>query len=422
MRLRSAALAATSVTAAGAAAVAAGRYAADAALRPERSGSTARRGRLPAGFGGPPLTVHSEDDGHVVLTRSLTAQLPGVYGLVGRDCRAVVGPVLDGEPAKAPPDTVVRRLERLDHGELRPGTKVWLTPQLFADAPAPKTGRGEGTDTADGTAPASGSASAPAPVEVPGELGPLPAWFVPGVRGTWIVTLHGLGAGPAQALPLLPFYEGLKTPVLGLSYRGDAGAPPPPDGVRHLGDTEWRDVEAAVRYAVRGGARRVVLHGWSSGASMALRAAEELSAPAAAASGPGTLDPSDSADVAGRIAGLVLDSPILDWRGTVRALAASRHTPRALLPLAVRAAQGRARVRPERMRQIADPAAVDVPTLLLHGPDDTVASWERSKELARARGESVTLHTVPSAPHAAMWNADPEAYEERLRRFLTPLL
>ena len=34
----------------------------------------------------------------------------------------------------------------------------------------------------------------------------------------------------------------------------------------------------------------------------------------------------------------------------------------------------------------------------------------------------VALRTVADAPHGAMWNADPEAYEEALRRFLTPLM
>jgi hypothetical protein len=438
MRLRTAALAATSVTFAGAAAVAAGRYAADAALRPVRRGSSGRA-RLPAGFGGPPLTVHSVGDGEVALTRSLTAQLPGVYGLVGRDCHAVVGPVLDGEPAKASPDTVVRRLERVHHGELRPGTRVWLTPQICVDDAA------ELAYTADATTPARPAETggitgrddgvpARTAVQVPAELGPLPAWFVSGARDTWVVALHGLGATPAQALPLLPFYAKLDLPVLGLAYRGDAGAPPPPDGVRHLGGTEWRDVEAAIRYAVESGARQVVLHGWSSGASMALSAAERLGGGGEDATGGGAHDtgthgtaasgeePVDPAAV-GRIAGLVLDSPVLDWWATVRALAAARHTPRALLPLAVRAAQGRAHVpEPERMRQTVDPAAVDVPALLLHGPDDTVASWQRSRELASANGEFVSLHTVPSAPHAAMWNADPEAYEEKVRHFLTPLM
>lgn len=400
MRLRTAALAATSVTAAGAAAVAAGRYAADAALRPARPGSPSGRGRLPAGFGGPALTVHDVGDGQIALTRSLTAQLPGVYGLTGRDVHAVVGPVLDGEPAKAPADTVVRRLEHVGRGELRPGTKVWLTPQVCLE-----------------DAGTYGGGDAPAAVEVPGELGPLPAWFVPAERDTWVIALHGLGATTAQALPLLPFYAGLQVPVLALAYRGDAGAPPPPDGVRHLGGSEWRDVEAAVGYALRNGAERVVLHGWSSGASMALRAAEELSG---RRSGGGAGGPSGGP--AGDVAGLVLDSPVLDWWSTVRALAATRHTPRALLPMAVRAAQGRAHVERERFRQVVDPAALDVPAMLLHGPDDAVASWQRSKELAAERGELVTLHTVPNAPHAAMWNADPEAYEDRLRQFLTPLL
>jgi uncharacterized protein len=419
MRLRTAALAATSATVAGAAAVAAGRYAADAALRPARSGSPAGRGQLPAGFGGPPLTVHAVGDGYVSLTRSLTAQLPGVYGLVGRDCLAVVGPVLDGEPAKAPADTVVRRLERVGHGELRPGTKVWFTPQVCTDDPWDGLDGPGGPGGPGGTSGLDGAASR-TEAEVPGELGPLPAWFVPGERDTWVITLHGLGATPAQALPLLPFYAGLGLPVLGLAYRGDAGAPPPPDGVRHLGGTEWRDVEAAIRYAVRHGAGQVVLHGWSAGASMALRAAEELSS---RRSGTGTAaDGGTDGAAVGRIAGLVLDSPVLDWWATVRALAASRHTPRALLPLAVRAAQGRAHVEPERLRHVADASALDVPALLLHGPDDTVASWQRSRELAAARGEFVRLHPVPQAPHAAMWNADPEAYEEQLRRFLTPLM
>jgi hypothetical protein len=34
----------------------------------------------------------------------------------------------------------------------------------------------------------------------------------------------------------------------------------------------------------------------------------------------------------------------------------------------------------------------------------------------------VSLQTVTEAPHAAMWNRDPDRYEEALRRFLTPLV
>ena len=185
--------------------------------------------------------------------------------------------------------------------------------------------------------------------------------------------------------------------------RGDLGAPRPPDGLNHLGETEWRDVDAAIRYAVRYGARRVILLGWSTGATMALRAAEH-------------------SVVRERIAGLILDSPVLSWQATLRALAQARHTPEPLLPLAVRAAQGRAGLDADRNAETADPELLTVPTLIIHGPDDTVAPWEYSRRLAARRPDRVALHTVPQAPHAAMWNADPTGYEERLRRFLTPLM
>ena len=403
MRLRPAAIAATSVLSAGAAAVAAGRYAAAAALRPARVPSPEGRVPLPAGFGGPPLTVHAVRDGSIAVTRSLSAQLPGTYALTGRDCHAVVGPVLEEESALSRADTVVRRLERVSRGEPVPGSKLWLTPQVCTGGPedAPGVERTE--------------------IEIPGELGPLPAWFAPGYRTTWVITLHGLGATREQGLALLPAYARQRFPVLGLAHRGDPGAPRHSEDVRHLGDTEWRDVASAIRYAVAHGAERVVLHGWSSGATMALRAEAELSARQSASGSAGSRpEPADRA--LGRISGLVLDSPVLEWTGTLRALAASRRTPRPLLPLVVRAAQGRAGVGPERLDRVVDPAALRVPTLLLHGPEDTIASWQASQEFAAAREELVSLHPVPSAPHAAMWNADPAGYEETLRRFLTPLM
>ncbi|MER6788633.1 alpha/beta hydrolase, partial [Streptomyces sp. NPDC000658] len=70
----------------------------------------------------------------------------------------------------------------------------------------------------------------------------------------------------------------------------------------------------------------------------------------------------------------------------------------------------------------AAPDRLRVPTLIAHGPDDVVAPWGASRRLAAHRPDLVTLHTVADAPHGAMWNADPAAYEEALRRFLTPLM
>ncbi|WP_228982793.1 alpha/beta hydrolase [Streptomyces sp. DH12] len=369
-----AAVVAATVIGAGTAAVAAGRYASGRALGP-------RPGRpLP---GEPRLTVHATGPGRVVLTRGLASQRPGVYGLRGPGVHAVVGPVLPDVPHS--PDTVVRRLERVHHGTLGAGARVRLTPQLHTGTPASALG----IDHED--------------VEVPGELGPLPAWYVPADRTTWVVAVHGLGTTREHPLNVLGFLHAAQLPVLGVSYRGDPGAPRPADGVGHLGGSEWHDVDAAVRYALRRGAGRVILYGWSTGAAMALHTVAR----------GGLRD---------RIAGLVLDSPVLDWDATVRALATAHRVPAALLPLTVRAAQGRTGPHGDALREAADPAALHVPTLVVHGPDDTLAPWAPSRRLAELRPGLVTLHTVRQAPHGAMWNADPDRYEEALRRFLVPLV
>jgi uncharacterized protein len=88
----------------------------------------------------------------------------------------------------------------------------------------------------------------------------------------------------------------------------------------------------------------------------------------------------------------------------------------------VRAAQGRTGLHDDGIAGAADPARFTVPTLVFHGPDDTVAPWIHSRRLAAVRPNLVALHTVRNAPHGCMWNADPKAYEEALRRFLTPLM
>ncbi|WP_448317832.1 alpha/beta hydrolase [Streptomyces sp. CO7] len=371
--------AATAVTAVAgaAAAVAAGRLAGDAALKtpPDRP--------LPTE---PHLTVHAVGEDWISLTRDLAALRPGYYGLIGKDggaggAHAVVGPVREDVAHAA--DAVVRGLRSVQRGSFRPGDRVWLTPSLRVGNPV---------TALDLTY---------ADVEVPGELGMLPAWFMPGQRSTWVIAAHGLGSTREQVLNLLPFFHDQAFAVLALAHRGDPDAPRSPDRRFHFGETEWRDLDAAIRYAVRFGARRVVLLGWSAGATMALRAAQR-------------------SPLRSRIAGLVLDSPVLDWEATARTLASARGVPRALLPLAVRAARGRLQAHEDPAWDAPEP--LRTPTLILHGPDDEVADWELSRSLADRLPQLVTLRTFHDAPHAAMWNSDPNRYEEAVRRFLTPFM
>ena len=67
----------------------------------------------------------------------------------------------------------------------------------------------------------------------------------------------------------------------------------------HLGHTETEDVDEAIGYAVRRGARQIVLFGWSMGAAIALQL-------------------TDRPRHEGLIAALVLDSPVLDWTEVIK--------------------------------------------------------------------------------------------------------
>lgn len=379
MRIKPVAAALTGLLAgglgAGAAAVAAGRYGSRAALRPAPPG--------PVGFDGARLRVTATADGQVTLAPgSAPALLPETYGLAGHRVHAVVGPVLRAEAREG--GRLVRRLERVTYGTLRAGTRVRLTPKVYAGTPRSALG------------------IAYEDVTVDGPLGPLPAWYVPGARGTWVIAVHGVGDTREQALTALPLLHELGLPVLVPAYRGDPGAPPPPGGRGALGHAEWPDLDAALGWALRNGARRVALYGWSTGATMALRTAAESAA-------------------ADAVAGLVLDSPVLDWRAAVRALAGrSGASGRLALPARLR---GLAVLAAGEYGELDTALAVPgAPTLVLAGQADDVAPLAAARAFAARGGDRLLLREVPDGRHAALWNATPDAYGDTLRRFLTPLL
>ncbi|OIV38947.1 hypothetical protein BIV57_03010 [Mangrovactinospora gilvigrisea] len=366
---RTAALAGA-ITGAGAALLLAGRRVSDLAVR------------IP-GSGGPALTVEDAGPGSITLSGA-AADAPGDYALRwGRDGRALVGPptdILEDGAAVRP----VRSVEGDD--PLRPGLPVRLSVELH---------------TGD---PRSALDLLHRDITVTGETGPLPAWHVLGTRTTWVILAHGLGTTRALALNVLRQIAAFEVPALVVSKRGDPGAPPSPDGLDHLGATEWRDLAAAVRAARARGARRVILYGWSTGATMALRA---------------SADP----EVRAVLAGLVLDAPILDWRTVLRGRADRRGVPRLLTKLGEWSAEGRAGL-PAGPSPSTAPAKAEltVPTLLVQGSADALTGPLATAELAARFPSLATYLPVAGGIHEGAWNAAPERYEETLRRFLTPLV
>ncbi len=84
----------------------------------------------------------------------------------------------------------------------------------------------------------------------------------------------------------------------------------------NTGYTEADDAAAAIEYAMGHGARQIVLFGWSMGAAIALQLAHNPS-------------------YRRSIAGLVLDSPVLDWTEVIKANCTRSGLPAAAGSLAI---------------------------------------------------------------------------------------
>ena len=243
-------------------------------------------------------------------------------------------------------------------------------------------------------------------VDVQTPLGPCPAWWVPADGDTWVVLVHGRGGTRREALRILPALHEHGFPALVITYRNDEGAPASPDGMYHLGDTEWTDLEAAVQLARANGARRVVLFGWSMGAAISAAFLDRSLA-------------------AGSVAAVVWDAPLVDWRATLRQQARNRHLPSGLVPLAATITSRRIGIDFDRFDLLRNPPAVRPPTLVIHTDQDTVVPVAPSRALAAAAPAlDWPMHYVEvvGAEHTAAWNADPAAYEQAVIGFLAQVL
>ncbi len=239
-------------------------------------------------------------------------------------------------------------------------------------------------------------------VRLPGELAPIPAWYVPGERDTCLIFVHGKSSWRGEALRLMPVGRSLGLPMLAITYRGCEDVPADPAGRYTYGVTEWRDLEAAVRFAHERGARRVVLAGFSMGGSIVMS----------------FLLRSELRDL---VAGVILDSPMLDLRGAVEhqaALAGLGPQRRRILLTAARLVG----VDWESFDYLGRANEFKVPILLFHGDDDRDVPIQVSDAFARRLPDLVEYVRMPGVGHLLAWNADPAAYESRSKVFLERLL
>lgn len=91
--------------------------------------------------------------------------------------------------------------------------------------------------------------------------GPCPAWRIDGDPSTWAIHIHGLGStSVGTPRGVLAATELGYTSIL-VSYRNTTEGPRAGAGRSTLGDTEMADVDEAIGYAFRRGARQTVFVG-----------------------------------------------------------------------------------------------------------------------------------------------------------------
>ena len=237
-------------------------------------------------------------------------------------------------------------------------------------------------------------------VRIPEPLGPAPAWVIPGRGRDWAIVVHGMGAPRAEGLPLVPVLHGEGLTTIIMTYRNDPGAPRSPDGLTHLGADEWRDLGAVARYAVRRGARRLTLVGYSMGGAM-------------------VCDFLRRSRMAGLVARAVLDSPVLEWRGALQQAAVHVGMPRALLGPTERIVEWRVGIDLSDENQLLHAGRLRAPILVLHGAADAVVPIADSRALARELPERVRLVEFRGAGHAASWDSDPARYDAVVGAFIS---
>ena len=324
--------------------------------------------------------------GTVTLSSTLESRTPGSYGLwfAGDRGYARIGEVL-GETL----DSVVRRVESVESGDLVKATRARITGWYYRDP------RELGFATEN--------------VELATEFGPAPAWLVP-VEGStrWVIQVHGRAVKREETIRGIPVFREHGFTSLLISYRNDGDAPASPDGRYALGDTEWRDVDAAMRYAIDHGATDIVLMGWSMGGATVLQALTR-------------------SEHAGLVRAVALDSPVVDWIVALRYQGGLRRLPDAVSdgalatighPWGGRLTGQSQPIDLARLDWVSRAGDLHVPILLMHSDDDVYIPSTASRALAVERPDIVTFEAFSVAGHTRLWNYDRARWNRAISSWL----
>lgn len=343
-----------------------------------------------------PVTTRPEDvrilrvnrrAGTITLSSHPDAVVPGRYALyfAGDRGYAKIGGIL-----ALGSGSVTRALLVEERGRLRAGLSARISGWYF--------------EVPDEVAPAY------ADVTVETALGAAPAWLVPGSpdSGRWVIQVHGRGADRRETIRSVPVFRDAGYTCLLISYRNDSVAPDSADGRYSLGDREWEDLEAAIRFAIDRGATDIILMGWSMGGALVLQAI--------------TRSP-----LAGAVRGIILDSPVVDWVRVLDHQAQALKVPGLVRATVYRMLGGRWGrwftglddvIDLGRLDFVSRAAELTMPILLMHSDSDTFVPVAGSRVLAQLRPDIVTFVPFSGAGHTRLWNYDQPRWNDAITGWL----
>ena len=242
--------------------------------------------------------------------------------------------------------------------------------------------------------------------------GPTPAWRIDDNASVWAIHIHGLGSTRAGTLRGVQVATDLGYTSLVVSYRNDGEGPRVGNGRSTLGLSEAGDVDAAIGYAIRRGAEKIVLFGWSLGAGIALQLAHRVQY---------------RMQYRGPIVALVLESPVLDWADVIKAnckrAGLTVHAGRLAMPWLTTQPLAHLLCLPcalplEEMNWVKRAHELEVPTLILHGAQDDSVPISAARSIQRQRPDLVTLESF-DAGHTLNWNVEAARWSDTVTKWLT---
>jgi alpha-beta hydrolase superfamily lysophospholipase len=224
------------------------------------------------------------------------------------------------------------------------------------------------------------------------------AWLFPTDSARWIIHVHGRRARMGETLRNVSHLAKYSFNQLTISMESD----PRPYGLdktkSNLGDTEWEEIERAVLYARDKGAREILIFAWSQGALI---------------TGQFLIRSEHSVLVQGAI----FDSPLLDYRSTMRFHAKRNGVPEHLGDKVIDSIVSNKLVRVfgynnievDKLSLAKNRISHDIPFLVLFSEKDGHVEMADVFHFEKINSR-VTLVEIQGAKHCRLYNHEREKY------------